>query len=141
VNTISVVIGVVISGFLGYFLAGGFSAVRELASNLAQQIDCRLEPSTNLFIVRKVGDEASLALGASQFFSWATTKTFAHLSAKVSTQDQRPLRSFTGRPLSKAVWALWLISLIWFIASIAWAIIFSPEELPPAIPALAKFTL
>jgi hypothetical protein len=142
-TTIGLVISIVISGFLGHFLAGGFLGFREFATNLAQQIDCRLEPSTNLFIVRKVGDEASLALGASQFFSWAATKAFAHLSGKVSAQeqDQRPLRSFTGRPLPKAVWALWLISLVWFIASIAWTIIFFPEELPPANPALPKFFL
>ena len=114
------------------FLAAGFLAFREFAANFAQQIDCHPDPSTNLFIARKVGDEASLALGAGELFFWATTKVFARVSAKVLELDPRPLRSFTGRPLPKAVLALWLIFFIGIIA-------FPSEELPPALPAFVKF--
>jgi hypothetical protein len=125
-------------------MAGAFEALREGASNLAAQLDCRIKPSTNLFIVRKVGDEASLALGTGQFISWATTKAFARLYAQVSELDQQSLRwlSYTGRPLPKSVRALWLITLIWFIAPIVWSIIvFSSEGVTPGDPPALRFTV
>lgn len=89
------IIGVFPSALLGAFLGCAIERSREDADTIARLFDGRVPTSTNLLIVRKVGDEASLALGVSQFFSWAMTKAFV-----LSTMGQQPwrLNLFIYRP-------------------------------------------
>ncbi len=128
VNVAILIIAAVVSAVLGGFLADSIERLREVASALAEAIDCRLDPSTNLFIVRKVGDEASLALGGGQLFFWATSKAFAHLAIKGSRLFKS---AFTGRPLPKAIRALWCIALAEFVALIGGRLISVFLGVPP----------
>jgi hypothetical protein len=84
--------------------------------------------------VRKVGDEASLALGGSQFLSWAVTKAFVKLSA--SEQGVNP---FTRRPLPKVIRALWWAVLAGFVASTGLYLIFQVNWPPVGFLAFLTF--
>ena len=135
-------IGVFLSAVLGGFSAGGLQALLDLAPEFARQIDSRVSPSTNLLIVRKVGDEASLALSAGQLFSWATMRAFDHLAA----EDAKPWygNPFTGRWLPKSVWALWLLAVVVTVICIGWSIGWAIHEggpIDPPVPLLVKLTI
>jgi hypothetical protein len=115
-------IGIFPCALLGAFLGRAIQRSREEAATIAGLFSGCVANLTNLLILRKVGDEASLALGGSQFLSWAMTKAFVNLS----TRDQQPWRPnpFTGRPLPKVVRALWWATLAGLVTSAALNMIF-----------------
>ena len=121
--SIVAIIGATISGMLGRYLAGALQQIRSLASDLAREADCQVPPSTNLFILRKIGDEASLALGAGQFLSWATTRAYAHLAAQKKLRRSR-------RFISRSVLALCGTALVVFVPATGWIIF---QEVDPIV--------
>ena len=57
------------------------------ADKIAKAINAHASAKLNLLIVRLVGDEASFALGAAQFFSWLSSFIFAKLSFSLTPPD------------------------------------------------------
>jgi hypothetical protein len=75
------IFGAFVGGSLGGFVAGAFEAVeRYVNENLVRFIRADIPSDTNLYILRGVGDEASLSLGSAENLSWAATKAFAYFA-------------------------------------------------------------
>jgi pimeloyl-ACP methyl ester carboxylesterase len=69
----------------------------------------------NRLIVRKTGDEASMALAGAQFFSWATSRIFRGLAAREARVSRRFLTlGFRREPVPKK-WC----RLLWWISGIS----------------------
>lgn len=132
----ALVVGAFVSAWLGGYLAGGLGSLRDTASAMAKELSCLAPPTANLYIVRKVGDEASLALGLSQFFSWAAGRAFARLSEKDELGSRRPFALLTGRPLPKPIWLFWWITIGATIALIGWRAFTHPFDAEPPTLAL-----
>lgn len=82
---------VFIGNGLGAFFYGGLQGVAgSFAGNLVASMQVPCGPR-NMLILRVPGDEASLALGFSQFLSWASSRLFERLSDDIASTTRTGL--------------------------------------------------